>query len=176
MRGDDSVVQTGRADQGRRALLLDTDLFFSVKVTDTLKYIGYQTRTVRTAEAFTQALSGGAPAVSLVNTNARGVDWRAGIRASHAAGVPVIAFGSHVDLEIQRQAREAGATSVIANSKLASDLPGVVARALHRGSGQSTTQGGGDRDATAAADEPSRPESQKTSKTSKTSATPDGQA
>jgi hypothetical protein len=47
--------------------------------------------------------------------------------------VPVIAFGSHVDLETQAEARKAGATRVIANSKLAADLPGIVQRALRKG-------------------------------------------
>jgi hypothetical protein len=48
-------------------------------------------------------------------------------------GVPVIAFGSHVDLETQAEARKAGATRVIANSKLAMDLPGAVERAIRVG-------------------------------------------
>lgn len=119
-------------DPPQRALLLDSDLFFSVKVTDTLKHVGYQTRTVRQMAAFTQALEDERPVLVLVNTAARGIDWRAGIVAARNAGIPVVAFGSHVDLATQEEARQAGATSVIANSKLASDLPGVVARALRR--------------------------------------------
>lgn len=130
-----SQAEAARAGESpRRALLLDSDLFFSVKVTDTLKYAGYQTRTVRRIDAFTQALEDERPLLVLVNTAARGIDWRAGIVAARNASVPVIAFGSHVDLATQEEARQAGATSVIPNSKLASDLPGVVARALRRGS------------------------------------------
>lgn len=117
------------------ALLLDTDLFFSVKVTDTLKHIGYSTRTLRRVEDFALALVADRPAFALVNTGARGLDWRSGIAAAVAAGVPVVAFGSHVDLATQREARDLGATSVIANSKLAADLPGVVARTLRRAAG-----------------------------------------
>ena len=113
------------------ALMLDTDLFFSVKVTDTLKHIGYATRTFRRSEDFAAALVSENPALALVNTGARGVDWRGSIAAAVAAGVPVVAFGAHVDLTTQQEARELGAR-VIANSKLASDLPGVVARALAR--------------------------------------------
>ena len=128
-----SQAEAARAGASpRRALLLDSDLFFSVKVTDTLKHVGYQTHTVRRIDAFTQALEDERPVFALVNTAARGIDWRAGIVAARAAGIPVIAFGSHVDLATQEEARQAGATSVIANSKLASDLPGVVARALRR--------------------------------------------
>jgi len=114
------------------ALLLDTDLFFSVKVTVTLKHVGYATKTLRRPEDFAAALVGEQPTLALVNTGARGLDWRSGIAAAVAAGVPVVAFGSHVDLQTQLEARDLGATSVIANSKLASDLPGVVARALDR--------------------------------------------
>ncbi len=113
----------------RSALLLDNDLFFVAKISATLKHAGYTTRAARTLDAFSQGLAN-KPDIALVNTAARGVDWRAGIMAARDADVPVIAFGSHVDLETQAEARQAGATRVIANSKLATDLPGIVERAL----------------------------------------------
>ncbi len=122
----------GEAADDRLALLLDTDLFFSVKVTDTLKHAGYRTHTMRRMDEFIRALSAQPITVALVNTAARGVDWRAAIAAASAAHVPIIAFGPHIDIATQEEARRAGATSVIPNSKLASDLPGVVARALRR--------------------------------------------
>lgn len=117
----------------RTALLLDNDLFFSVKIADTLRHAGFQTRTVRTSDAFAAALAADRPAIALVNTGGRGLDWRAGVRTAQAAGVPVVAFGSHVDLATQEEARALGATSVIANSKLAGDLATVVERAIRRG-------------------------------------------
>ncbi len=116
----------------RTALLLDNDLFFVAKISATLKHAGYVTRAVRTLDAFSQGLAG-RPDIALVNTAARAVDWRAGIVAAREASVPVIAFGSHVDLETQAEARKAGATRVIANSKLATDLPDIVERALRAG-------------------------------------------
>ncbi|HEX3269412.1 MAG TPA: response regulator [Ktedonobacterales bacterium] len=115
----------------RSALLLDNDLFFVAKISATLKHAGYTTRTARTLDAFSQGLAE-KPDIALVNTAARGVDWRAGIVTAREAGIPVIAFGSHVDLETQAEARKAGATRVIANSKLATDLPGIVERAIHK--------------------------------------------
>jgi CheY-like chemotaxis protein len=133
----------------RQALLLETDLFFQVKVVDTLKHVGYATRTARRLDEFIRWLGAehassdqdsgaeapmfSAPDIVLVDTAARGVDWQAAIRAARAVGAPVVAFGSHVDLATQEAARQAGATSVIANSKLASDLPGVIERALRKG-------------------------------------------
>ena len=116
----------------QRALLLDSDLFFVVKVTETLKHAGYTTRVARRAEEFARELAGEPPTVALVNTAARGVDWETAIHAAHVAGVPVVAFGPHVDLDTQAAARKAGATRVISNSKLAGDLPAILARMLHR--------------------------------------------
>jgi DNA-binding NtrC family response regulator len=113
------------------AIALDNDIFFAVKVADTLRHAGYETRTIRTLDAFIAALTD-RQVVALVNTAARGVDWRAAIAAARDAGIPVIAFGPHVDLVAQEEARRAGAAAVISNSKLANDLPGVVARTLHR--------------------------------------------
>lgn len=113
----------------RRALALETDLFFSTKIAATLRHIGLETAITRGLDAFLAQMKAGS-AVALVNISARGVDWQTAIHAAHTAGVPVIAYGSHVDTEAQALARAAGATRVIANSRLASDLPGIVERAL----------------------------------------------
>jgi DNA-binding NtrC family response regulator len=133
---------TERSERADEILLLDNDLFFSVKVADTLKHVGYRTRTVRQLDAFTDTLAEVSPVLVVVNTGGRGLDWRAAIAAARQARVAVVAFGSHVDLQMQQEARDLGATSVISNSRLASDLPGVVARALRRVKGT-----GGDTDA-----------------------------
>lgn len=113
-----------------RLILLDTDLFFVVKVRTTLQHGGYEVQTARTLADFTRRLAEDSPALALINTAIAGVDWRAAITAARAAQIPVIAFGSHVDLETQQAARDAGATRVIANSKLSTDLSGIVARTL----------------------------------------------
>src|SRR5260221_11058435 len=94
----------------RRALLLDNDLFFSVKITDTLKHSGYQTRTVRRLDDFTQALAEARPLVALVNTAARGLDWRSAITAARAAPVPLRPVGWHVEISTPQGARCPGAT------------------------------------------------------------------
>jgi DNA-binding NtrC family response regulator len=125
----------------RLALLLDSDLFFVAKVSATLAHAGYTMRTVRRAEDFAAALEHERPMVALVNTQARGIDWRTAIAAARAANVPVIAFGAHVDLETQAAARAAGATRVISNSKLASDLIGIVARVVAQQSGDPADDG-----------------------------------
>jgi hypothetical protein len=117
----------------REALLLEGDLFFVVRVTETLKHAGYATHAVRSEHDFAQALLARRPVVTLVNTAARGVDYARALAAARAAGIPSVAYGPHVDLESQIAARAAGATVVVTNSRLAADLPGIVARAVRRG-------------------------------------------
>jgi DNA-binding NtrC family response regulator len=119
----------------RYALLLDPDLFFAVKVGAMLKRIGFETTTVRRTADWAQRVAEGRYSVALVNTAASGAGWREAITDARAAGLPVIAYGSHVDVETQAEARAAGATRVIANSKLATDLPAIVEQTLRRAGG-----------------------------------------
>ena len=124
-------------DEGRLVMALENDLFFAVKIRDTLKQAGYEARLTRTFAEFRERLAKGAYAVALVNTAARGVDWRSGIAAAREMGVPVIAYGPHVDLDTQAAARAAGAARVIANSRLA-ELPAIIGRVIARAGGQAS--------------------------------------
>ncbi|HLZ58842.1 MAG TPA: hypothetical protein VKR06_18020 [Ktedonosporobacter sp.] len=117
-------------------LALEKDLFFSVKIRDTLKHHEMEATTVRTLAAFEQRLAGEEkPALAIVNISTMGVDWEAAIRAARAAGLPVLAFGSHMDLDARARALSAGAHKVVANSKLSSDMPGLVRRMLNSPAG-----------------------------------------
>jgi DNA-binding response OmpR family regulator len=116
-----------------RILALEKDLFFAVKMRDTLRHHGMEVITVRTLPAFEQqlALSGDErPALAIVNTATQGVNWEAAIRQAREQGLPVLAFGSHMDLEARAKALQAGAGKVVANSKFTSDMPGLVQRML----------------------------------------------
>lgn len=116
-------------------LLLERDLFFVAKVRETLKAAGHGCQVAKTAEDFAARLvKNPPPSAALVHFGAAGVDWVGAVGAAKAAGVPVLAYGSHVDIADQTAARAAGATRVIANSKLAGDLvrqiEATIARAL----------------------------------------------
>ena len=119
-------------------LALEKDLFFSVKMRDTLRHHGMEVTTVRTLPAFEQRLSttgNEQPALVIVNTATTGVDWEAAIRAARVRGLPVLAFGSHMDLEARAKALQAGAQKVVANSKFTSDMPDLVKRMLNEPGG-----------------------------------------
>lgn len=114
-------------------LALEKDLFFSVRIRDTLRHHGMEVTTVRTLPAFEQRLAASGderPALVIINTAIKGVDWEAAIREARARDLPVLAFGSHMDLDARARALQAGAQKVVANSKFSSDMAGLVTRML----------------------------------------------
>jgi DNA-binding response OmpR family regulator len=111
-------------------LALEKDLFFSVKMRDTLRHHDMEVTTVRTLAAFEQRLATSDVELVIINTATVGIDWEAAIRAAKAYKTPVLAFGSHMDLEARAKAVQAGAQRVVANSKFTSDMPGLVRRVL----------------------------------------------
>lgn len=56
--------------------------------------------------------------------------WEPLIRAARAAGVPVLAFGSHVDLAARDAAVAAGASRVVAKSKFSMSFPELIAELM----------------------------------------------
>jgi DNA-binding response OmpR family regulator len=114
-------------------LVLEKDLFFSVKIRDTLRHHGIDVKIVRTLPAFEQGLTATAedkPALVIVNIATVAVDWEEAIRQARIHGYTVLAFGSHMDLEARAKALQAGAQKVVANSKFTSDMPGLIQRML----------------------------------------------
>ena len=124
-------------------LALEKDLFFAVKIRDTLRHYDIEAKTVRNLPAFEEALTAKDEqkyALVIVNTATVGVDWEAAIRQARQAGLNVLAFGSHLDLEARSKALEAGAQRVVANSKFTSDMPGLIERMLHESGASSLNE------------------------------------
>ena len=124
----------------KHILALEKDLFFAVKMRDTLRHHEMEVKTVRTLAAFEQVLAteeDEKPALVIVNIATQGVDWEAAIREARVHGFPVLAFGSHMDLEARAKALQAGARLVVANSKFTSDMPGLVQRMLNESNASS---------------------------------------
>jgi DNA-binding response OmpR family regulator len=114
-------------------LALEKDLFFSVKMRDTLRHHGMEVTIARNLAAFEQRLAAQGdekPALVIVNIAITGVNWEEAIREAREHSFPVLAFGSHMDLEARAKALQAGAQRVVANSKFTSDMPGLVQRML----------------------------------------------
>ncbi len=108
-------------------LALEKDLFFSVKIRDTLSHYDIDVTTVRNLASLEQSLEAGREtALVIVDIASKGVDWEAAIRTVRSHDLPVLAFGSHMDLDARARALQAGAQKVVANSKFVKDMPGLV--------------------------------------------------
>jgi hypothetical protein len=100
-------------------LLFCTDLMFGVQLQNMARAGGLRHVTVRPGAALPD---GDALVVDLA---ARG-DWEGAIREAAGRGMPVVAFGPHMDAASRKRAKAAGASRVLANSNLARDLPGIL--------------------------------------------------
>jgi len=137
-------------------LALIGDLFFSVRVEDVARRLGYRVRLIERAEqvaaddehghpaaddrpgeplhgpaaAFIALLVEEQPALVVVDLNNGAVPWERWISAAKSSAatrrVPVLAFGSHMDVETQARAKQAGADAVLAKSRFVQDLPELI--------------------------------------------------
>ena len=107
------------------------DLFFATRFVDVIVALGGQPVVVETPEAFVAALDRYFPVLALLDLNTPG-EWADAIRRCkqrpHTSQIPIFAFGSHVDVETLKAARQAGANHAWARSRMMDDLPDIVAR------------------------------------------------
>lgn len=116
----------------RLVLGLVPDLMFASQIEDVVMRLGYTPLFAPDGAALLARVHDTAPSLILLDLAARGTDVAAVIRALKAdaatAGVPAVAFGPHLDAAARAAAEAAGADAVVANSKLAFDLPGLLAQ------------------------------------------------
>ena len=123
---------------GTRIVAFVRDLFFAVRIGNTLRPLGYRVDIVNSEAGLRRALDQGqgSPASVIVDLAFPAIDPPGRIAALKAdpatRAVPVLAFGSHLDHPARAAAKAAGADRVVANSQLADDLPGLVARLTRR--------------------------------------------
>jgi CheY-like chemotaxis protein len=108
------------------------DLFFVGKLEATAKQAGVPLRCVRAADFQPENLRAEKPALvifDLNTTSASAVELIRGLKADpELAAVPVVGFFSHVQVELQRAAREAGCDEVMPRSKFTAGLVQLLER------------------------------------------------
>jgi CheY-like chemotaxis protein len=108
------------------------DLFFVGKLQETARQVGAPLTIVRAADFSLQALRSLPPALvifDLNTTSASAVELIRQLRADDdLAQVPVVGFFSHVQVELQRAAQEAGCAQVLPRSKFTAQLPDLLRR------------------------------------------------
>jgi hypothetical protein len=110
-------------------VVLNRDMFFGVKIGNTLRGLGYEVEFAKDAARFVESIAARGPrAVLGLIDIAAGVEWES-IRAFRADGtVPVLAFGSHLDVDGFRAAKSAGVTRVVSNGDFHRDMVALVKR------------------------------------------------
>jgi predicted metal-dependent hydrolase len=123
-----------RIPSGPPILALVADLFFSTRIADVIQRQGGEPVLAATAEEFRVGLERW-PALILLDVHAiRAEEALAEVRRAKALPqsklIPIYAFGSHVDSDALKAARQAGCDHVWARSRFVAELPQVVAAAI----------------------------------------------
>jgi hypothetical protein len=109
-----------RSSSTARVLAIAPDLFFASKIDATLRAAGHDVTVVSWLEG---PLPEGTDVaiVDLDNT-----DFGVGL----PPGTPTLGFYSHVDVETRRRAEESGFDLIVPRSRMAREMPELVARLL----------------------------------------------
>ncbi|HEV2073456.1 MAG TPA: hypothetical protein VGR29_07410 [Thermomicrobiales bacterium] len=118
--------QGGDMGEQDKIVVLTTDLFFGMRVRTTVKQLGYSVTITKDEAGTIDALAQQTPVLVLVDFN-QPVDWPA-LAPLETAGVPVIAFGSHTDVEGFRAAKAASVSRVVSNGEFSRTLPALIAK------------------------------------------------
>ena len=113
-----------------QVLALVDDLFFQAKLVETAKLLGVELRTCSTPDALLAESAKAAPRLIVVDLNARSSPLQA-VAEMHrtAPAIPLIAFLSHVQVDLAEQARAAGCARVMPRSQFTKDLATILAQA-----------------------------------------------
>ncbi len=119
---------------GPPILILVNDLLFATRITDVIRSQGAKPLLAGTADEFRQGLERW-PALILLDLHALPAEqWLPEVQRAKALPqsklIPIYAFGSHVDTDTLKAARQAGCDHVWARSRFVNDLPQVVAAAI----------------------------------------------
>ena len=125
---EEAAIALNRMAQ--RVIAAVSDLFFAVKVNDVLKKLDMEMKMAKSVEdAIEKARI--PTALIVVDLNDRAMDGLELVKALKGdpmlASIPVLAFSSHVQVELIDEAKAAGVEAVVARSVFADRLPELIA-------------------------------------------------
>ena len=114
----------------RRVIVVVADLFFAAKIRTTAEHVGVEVVFPRSLEALGEACRQGAPALVIVDLHLQREDPFALARHLKAVDelreTPLVGFFSHVQVELQQRATEAGFDRVLPRSAFSKRLPEIL--------------------------------------------------
>lgn len=108
---------------------LSRDVFFGMRIRTVLNQLGYEMKLCKNEQELVEFAPGSV--VSLVDFNIP-VDWDA-LTSVLNGDVPVIAFGSHTNVDGFRAAKSAGVTRVVSNGEFSRRLPALLTQYRRNG-------------------------------------------
>lgn len=113
-----------------QVVALVDDLFFQAKILGTAKQLGVGLQICSTPEALVAEAAKNGTNLVIVDLNSRAKPLEAIVRIQAAVpDIPVVAFLSHVQVELAEAARAAGCREVMPRSQFTRDLAIILSRA-----------------------------------------------
>jgi DNA-binding NarL/FixJ family response regulator len=116
----------------RRFLAAVQDIFFAAKITAAAKRVGVNVDFIREEEKLLQAAAS-SPSVVIIDLNNFGLNWAELVRKLKAASpdggvqdVQIIAYLSHVQRDLMREAQKAGCDLVLPRSVFSQQLDDLL--------------------------------------------------
>ncbi len=111
-------------------IALISDVFFGITVRNVARKMDFETIVIRDLAALNQTLAVYEPDLLVVDMMVPGEDEDAWEQIEDAveAGIRVLAFGPHREVELFRQAKDSGVTRVVANSQFHREMGALIER------------------------------------------------
>lgn len=114
----------------RRVIVAVDDLIFAAKIRTTAEHVGVEVVFPRSLEALGEACRQSAPALVIIDLHLQREDPFAIARSLKASeelrATPLLGFFSHVQVELQQRAQEAGFERVLPRSAFSKRLPEIL--------------------------------------------------
>jgi len=114
----------------RRVLAAVSDMLFASKIRGTAEHLNVTVEFARGADALFDAAKTDVPSLIILDLHATHLDpfaLAARLKADdQLRGVPIVAFFSHVQTELQRRAAEAGVDHILPRSIFTNRLPEIL--------------------------------------------------
>lgn len=121
---DASGADGDRQTDTGRIVSLSRDLFFGMRVRTIVGKLGYDLKLVKDESSVVDAVSEDDVSIVIIDFN-QPVDWDE-LLPVLSGETPVLAFGSHTDVDGFRAAKAAGVTRVVSNGEFSRRLPELI--------------------------------------------------
>lgn len=121
---DASGADGDRQTDTGRIVSLSRDLFFGMRVRTIVGKLGYDLKLVKDESGVVDAVSEDDVSIVIIDFN-QPVDWDE-LLPVLSGETPVLAFGSHTDVDGFRAAKAAGVTRVVSNGEFSRRLPELI--------------------------------------------------